>query len=63
MDTAEFFANIKDGLRRKGLPIPVNDIWIAAHTMESGSMLVTFDAQFGNVEGLIFVGNGEIRIT
>lgn len=53
MDTAEFFASIKDGLRRKGSPIPLNDIWIAAHAMESGSMLVTYDAHFRNVNGLL----------
>jgi len=53
MDTAEFFTNIKDGLRRKGSPIPLNDVWIAAHAMESGSMLITYDAHFRNVDGLL----------
>jgi tRNA(fMet)-specific endonuclease VapC len=53
LNTAEFFSNIKDGLRRKGSPIPINDVWIAAHTMESGSMLVTFDSHFLSVDGLI----------
>ncbi|MBN1129957.1 MAG: type II toxin-antitoxin system VapC family toxin [Chitinispirillaceae bacterium] len=52
-DTAEFYSNIKDALRRKGTPIPQNDIWIAAHTMESGSMLVTYDSHFSMVNGLI----------
>jgi len=52
-DTAEFFASIKDGLRRKGSPIPLNDVWIAAHAMESGSMLVTFDDHFRNIDGLL----------
>lgn len=59
IDTAEFFANIKDGLRRKGKPIPINDIWIAAHAMESASMLVSFDAHFGNVDGLIVWENSK----
>lgn len=53
MDTAEFFSDIKDGLRRKGTPIPQNDIWIAAHVMESGSMLITYDAHFSLISGLL----------
>jgi len=39
-------------LRRAGTPIPVNDIWIAATTLECGGHLVTFDADFRRVEGL-----------
>ena len=35
-DTAEFYAEILDGLRRSGTPIPTNDIWIAALAMEHG---------------------------
>jgi tRNA(fMet)-specific endonuclease VapC len=57
MDTAEFFSSIKNELRRKGAPIPINDVWIAAHAMETGSMLVTFDSHFQHVNGLI-VWNG-----
>lgn len=39
-------------LRRAGTPIPVNDIWIAAATLDCGGHLVTFDADFRRVEGL-----------
>jgi tRNA(fMet)-specific endonuclease VapC len=53
MDTAEFFSTIKNDLRRKGAPIPINDVWIAAHTMETGSMLITFDTHFREVSGLL----------
>jgi tRNA(fMet)-specific endonuclease VapC len=53
MDTAEFFSPIKDALRRNATPLPINDVWIAAHAMESGSMLVTYDAHFENVAGLL----------
>jgi tRNA(fMet)-specific endonuclease VapC len=48
MDTAEFFSTIKNELRRKVAPIPINDVWIAAHTMETGS-----DARFREVSGLL----------
>lgn len=39
-------------LRRAGKPIPVNDIWIAAATIDSGGHLLTFDRDFRHVEGL-----------
>jgi len=50
--TAERFARVAAALRRRGTPIPTNDIWIAAHAMESGAELLSFDAHFGCVEGL-----------
>ncbi len=53
MDTAERFALMKDSLRRKGKPIPVNDIWIAAQCMETGSVLLSRDEHFGAVDGLL----------
>jgi tRNA(fMet)-specific endonuclease VapC len=53
MDTAERFALIKDALKRKGMPIPVNDIWIAAQCMETGALLLSRDAHFNAVDGLL----------
>ena len=53
MDTAEFFSSIKNELRRSGTPIPINDVWIAAHAMETGSMLITYDAHFRHVKCLL----------
>jgi tRNA(fMet)-specific endonuclease VapC len=52
-DTAETFGILKDRLRQKGTPIPINDVWIAAHAMESGSQLVTYDSHFKKVAGLL----------
>jgi tRNA(fMet)-specific endonuclease VapC len=51
-ETAEVFGEIKDSLRRKGRPIPINDIWIAAHAVEAGAVLITYDAHVGAVPGL-----------
>ncbi len=51
--TAEWYAHIKQALRKKGRPIPVNDIWIAANCMEHGACLVSFDAHFTAVDGLM----------
>ncbi|MFH2113069.1 MAG: type II toxin-antitoxin system VapC family toxin [Spirochaetota bacterium] len=52
-ETAEWFAEIKQMLRRKGRPIPINDVWIAASCMEHGARLVSLDTHFSNVEGLL----------
>ncbi len=44
--TAELFADIKLELKSKGNPIPINDIWIAAHSIEYNSLLITYDNHF-----------------
>lgn len=36
-------------LRRQGTPIPTNDIWIAAATLEHGAVLLSRDAHFDRV--------------
>ena len=51
-ETAEIFAGVKHGLRKAGTPLPINDVWIAAHTIETGSVLVTFDSHFKDIRGL-----------
>jgi tRNA(fMet)-specific endonuclease VapC len=51
-ETAEVFGDIKHALRQAGTPLPINDVWIAAHAIETGSILVTFDSHFNSVSGL-----------
>lgn len=51
-ETAEVFAAVKHSLRRAGTPLPLNDVWIAAHAIETGAVLATFDAHFRKVPGL-----------
>lgn len=51
-ETAEIFGQIKDALRKTGTPIPINDVWIAAQAMETGSTLITYDDHFRRVPGL-----------
>lgn len=51
-ETSEFFAHIKNQLKKKGTPIPINDVWIAAHVFESGSTLVTYDKHFRKIPGI-----------
>lgn len=52
--TADRFGRIAAQLRTKGRPIPSNDIWIAAHAMESGSELLSFDKHFAQIDGLVW---------
>ena len=51
-ETAEVYGQIKDALRRAGTPVPINDVWLSAQAIETGSVLVTFDSHFGNVPGV-----------
>jgi tRNA(fMet)-specific endonuclease VapC len=51
-ESAEIFGELKDQLKKAGTPIPINDVWIAAHTMESGSVLVSYDRHFKVISGL-----------
>jgi predicted nucleic acid-binding protein len=53
--TADRFGQIAAGLRRKGKPLPSNDIWIAAHAMESDADLMSFDSHFEAIDGLSFI--------
>lgn len=51
-ETGEVFGQIKNELQKAGTPIPLNDVWLAAQTMETGSVIVSFDAHFDQVSGL-----------
>lgn len=51
-ETAEIYAELVTSLKRNGTPIPLNDIWIAAHAIETGSILVTLDRHFLHIAGL-----------
>lgn len=53
--TAERFARIAAGLREKGRPIPLNDIWIAAQSMETGADLLSSDRHFREIDGLAWI--------
>ena len=51
--TSDRYSRISDQLKRQGTPIPTNDIWIAAQTMEHGVELVTSDQHFEKIQGLV----------
>lgn len=58
LETAERLGLIAALLRRRGDPIPTNDVWIAAHAMESGGHLLSFDRHFESVDGLLWTRLG-----
>jgi tRNA(fMet)-specific endonuclease VapC len=51
-ETAEIFGLVKQDLKKAGTPLPINDVWIAAHTLETGSTLVTYDSHFKKIAGI-----------
>lgn len=51
-ETAIFYLQTRLNLKRKGRPIPENDIWIAAQCLEHQWVLATNDEHFTNVDDL-----------
>ena len=49
---AEIYSNILIDLRKKGRPIPTNDLWIAASCLAVEGTLLTADGHFKEVKGL-----------
>ncbi|BAY25045.1 virulence associated protein C [Calothrix sp. NIES-2100] len=52
-ETAAVYAKTRLALKRKGRPIPMNDVWIASQCLEQGWILVTDDTDFDYVDGLM----------
>lgn len=55
-EIAERYGYVKANLSRKGTPISENDIWIAATALETGTRLVSNEAHFDSVGGLLRIG-------
>lgn len=51
-ETAKWYGLIQKQLRDKGRPIPQNDIWIAAVTLQHDLTLLTNDKHFEEVDKL-----------
>lgn len=54
-DTAERYGILVSQLMRQGTPLPTNDIWIAASALDVGARLVSYDAHFSHVPGLMLL--------
>lgn len=52
LTTADFYARVCAVLRRRGKPIPTNDLWVAATALEHGAALFSYDGHFDAVDGL-----------
>jgi len=52
--TSDRYSRIATQLKQQGTPIPTNDIWIAAQTMEHGAELITSDQHFEKIKGLVY---------
>ena len=52
--TSDRYSRIAVQLKRNGTPIPTNDIWIAAQSMEHGAELITSDRHFEKINGLVY---------
>jgi predicted nucleic acid-binding protein len=53
--TADRYSRIAASLKAKGRPIPTNDVWIAAHAMETGADLVSADTHFEDIDEIAWV--------
>lgn len=52
LETADIFAIIKHTFKKWSNPVPLNEVWIAAHAVETGSVLVTYDHHCKKIPGL-----------
>jgi tRNA(fMet)-specific endonuclease VapC len=51
-NACKHYGIIKSSLRKKGKPIPENDIWIAALALQHNLVLITRDNHFKEIENL-----------
>jgi len=51
-ETSDIFGRVGAELRRKGTPIPTNDLWIAAMALQHNLPLAARDSDFSYVPGL-----------
>ena len=53
--TSYLFAEIKQSLKQRGKPIPINDLWIASQSVEFSASLVTRDKHFKAIDTLSLI--------
>jgi tRNA(fMet)-specific endonuclease VapC len=52
---AERYGSLMRALRSLGMPVPTNDVWIAAISIETGARILSLDAHFGGIPGVVTV--------
>ncbi|HTS18456.1 MAG TPA: type II toxin-antitoxin system VapC family toxin [Verrucomicrobiae bacterium] len=55
-DTAAVYADVRDQLRRRGTPLPENDVWIAALALQYDQPIISQDQHFDLVPRLRRLG-------
>lgn len=53
-ETAEAYGRIQSERQAAGAPIPTNDAWIAAHSVEASAELWSYDRHFSGISGLLW---------
>ena len=53
--TADRYARIMESLRARGIHIPTNRVWVAAHAMETGADLLSADRHYGHIDQIVWV--------
>ncbi len=53
--TTRYYADVYLDLRKRGRPIPTNDLWIAALVLQHDLVLFDRDAHFGEISQLVRV--------
>ena len=56
--TADRYARIMESLGARGIHLPTNRVWVAAHAMETGADLVSADRHYGHIEQIAWVSVG-----
>lgn len=51
-ETARAYGRVFAGLRERGTPLPIHDVWIAASALQAGAPLLTFDRDFERIPEL-----------
>lgn len=51
-ETAELFAMVMNSLKTAGKQVFINNIWIALHALETGSVVIIYDKHFSIIPGL-----------
>ena len=54
--TADIYADIRLELKRRGAPIPPNDVWIASLARQHGLAVLSNDGHFDLVDGVRRIG-------
>jgi tRNA(fMet)-specific endonuclease VapC len=54
-ETSEIYSDLYCMLEKAGISLPVNEVWIASHAIETGSVLITNNSNFTKIPGLRFL--------